>query len=462
MKVILLDLDTLRPDRMSCYGHGAPTTPNLDRLAERGVRYTRSHCVDSPCIPSRASLVAGRYGVCHGAIDFGTDSQFFRPTPLEGRTEGQRFMDELTLPFALFKQRVRCATVSTFGKHPAAFFFHGWDQVITPHEPDGPELADLLSEEQRREHDLFNPQCEGMQTVRGEQVVDEAIDWVNRYHDDDFFLHVHLWDPHTPYAPPAEDLEAFADTPDLPFPRDEQLGEVKPARFRDRGKLHKALQHYDAEIHYADRQVGRLIDRIEELGLTDDTVFIMTSDHGEEFGEKGICIEHGSVYEGTARIPLIIAGPGIEPGVCDSLVGNVDIAPTVMGLFGRPCPAEWQGVDLKPTFADASASTRDELLLSHAVFGRQRALIRGRHKLVRTYEPFHGVHVPGHELYDLENDPHEQHDIVSERPAVAVELQWAMDRIVTELLRGRPDPLLTRHGQPTWKHQTDAQRRVYR
>ncbi|MFW5982716.1 MAG: sulfatase [Candidatus Brocadiia bacterium] len=461
MKVVLIDIDTLRPDRMGCYGHSEPTTPNLDRLAGDGVQFTDAYAVDSPCMPSRASLISGRHGACHGAVDFGGESQFLRPTPLEGRTPGKRNMDELTLPNALRKQGIRTATVSTFGNHPAAFFFRGWDHIIVPREPEGPEFPELLDEEERGEHDIFDFKCEGMQTVRGEDVVDEAIAWADGHRDEEFFLHVHLWDPHTPYQAPEEDVELFADTPDLPHPTDEQLSSVYPSRWRDRAEVHRALQNYDAEIHYADRHVGRLLQWFERNGLEEETVFIVTSDHGEAFGEKGLIPEHGSVYQGTAHIPMIVSGPGVASGLCDELAGNIDIAPTVMSLFGGECPAEWQGHDLSMVLKGGRGNTREHLLLSHGVHSRQRALIRGNYKIVRTYESPSPNQERGLELYDLEADPFEQRNIIGESPGVAVELEQIMESEVGGLLRGRPDPLLARHGQPVWLHQTEAQRRTY-
>lgn len=92
MKVILIDIDTVRPDRMSCYGHEAPTTPNLERLCRGGVRFDRAYAADTPCVPSRASLLTGRFGACTGCVDFSYASQFPRHTPRAGRGMGQRAM----------------------------------------------------------------------------------------------------------------------------------------------------------------------------------------------------------------------------------------------------------------------------------------------------------------------------------------------------------------------------------
>ena len=457
MKIILIDLDTVRPDRMSCYGHAAPTTPNIDRLSQRGVRFDRAYAADSPCVPSRASLFSGRFGVCQGCVDFSYDSQFFRRTPPEGRGAGERIMAELPLPEALFKQRVTCATVSTFGRHPAAFFFRGWDEIMQPHEPDGPEYADLFTDEQKAQHEpMYNPQYEGMQTVRGEEVVRVANDWLTRNAGDDFFLHVHMWDPHAPYAPPAEDLALFEDTPRNPYPTDEMLPNVSWKGARTPEGMQKLMQHYDAGIHYADRQVGTLLEQCEKLGILDDTVFIVTSDHGEEFGERGMCCEHGSVREGTARIPLIIAGPGIDCGASQSLVTNVDIAPTVMELFGLPCPGEWQGANLAPVLeAPAAAKVRNELVISHAVYCAQRALIRDQHKLIKTYKTSGETEL---ELFDLHEDPYEQHNLTENEPDLSQEMAGALDQWIEKMLRGRPDPVLERIGEPSWFEPSFAKR----
>ncbi|MFW5802591.1 MAG: sulfatase [Verrucomicrobiota bacterium] len=447
MRIILIDLDTVRPDRMSCYGHAAPTTPNIDRLCKRGVRFDRAYAADSPCVPSRASLLSGRFGVCQGCVDFSYDSQFFRHTPSEGRGFGERIMAELPLPEALFKQHVKCATISTFGRHPAAFYFRGWDEIIQPHEPDGPEYMDLFSEEQKRNHDpMYNPQYEGMQTVKGEEVVRLASEWLGRNASQEFFLHVQLWDPHAPYAPPAEDLALFENTPRNPHPTDENLPNVSWKGARTPEGMQKLMQHYDAGIHYADRQIGTLFNRCEELGLMEDTIFVVTSDHGEEFGERKMCCEHGSVREGTARIPLIIAGPNISPAVSRALVTNVDIAPTVLSLFDLPSPREWQGSSLAPLLENPEAKVRDELVVSHAVYCAQRALIRDRYKLIKTYK---GA-APPVELFDLHEDPYEQCNLAESEPTLTGEMTKALEHWVKTMLRGRPDPVLQRLEQPSW------------
>lgn len=368
----------------------------------------------------------------------------------------------MTLPETLFKSRIPCATVSTFGRHPAAFFYRGWDRIMQPHEPEGPEYTDLFTQEQKEQHDhLFNPQYEGMQTVRGEEVVRVASDWLENNVEGDFFLHVHLWDPHTPYDPPEEDLELFRDTPRNPYPTDEQLPAVSSPAGRTSEGMQKLMTHYDAGIHYADRQIGRLLERCEELGLVEETVFIVTSDHGEEFGERRLCCEHGSVYEGTARIPLIVSGPGIDPGASQALVTNVDRAPTVAGLFGIPAPGEWQGSDLAALLEGPDGSVREELVVSHAVYNSQRALVRGRHKLVRTYRGGHSGRRPGLELFDLHEDPYEQHDLSDREPEVTVEMANGLGGWVEQVLNGRPDPVLQRLHEPHWFEPSLEKRQGY-
>lgn len=220
--------------------------------------------------------------------------------------------------------------------------------------------------------------------------------------------------------------------------------------------MQKLTQHYDAGIHCADRQIGKLLDRCEELGLMQDTVFIVTSDHGEEFGERGMCCEHGSVREGTARIPLVIAGPGIDRGASQSLVTNVDIAPTVMNLFGLPCPGEWQGANLAPILeAPAAGKVRNELVISHAVYCAQRALLRDKYKLIKTDKTSGETKL---ELYDLHDDPYEQHNLAESEPSLTQEMAEALDLWTEKMLRGRPDPLLERIGESSWFEPSFAKR----
>jgi len=445
--VVVIDVDSLRPDHVGAYGYGPATTPRIDELARDATVFERAYAANSPCMPARAGFVTGRYGIANGVETHRWQGRTVNgPHTWPGRAFDGDPADYRTLPEAFFDAHRTAVAVSSFPRHPSPWFYHLWDEFHQPREPDAPG--------------------EYFQTPRAETVVDRAIDALDRRAPE--FLYVQLWDPHTPYNRPDEAVARFADAPLPPHPTDEAIARhrewdtwrgASDEGVRDRADLRAILAAYDAEIRYADAQVGRLLDALRDRGRYDESLVVLLADHGEEFGEHGCYREHWSTHEGTQRVPLLVKPPGDEPrrDRSDALVTNVDVAPTVLAYAGLDAPAAWQGTSLRAHVAgadgddgadgrnegergdeadatdrddgeaaaggagafDAAAGPNDYLVLDHGLYTAQRAVRTDRWKLVRTYDAgLWGGVVPEVQLFDLANDPWETENLAIDEPEV--------------------------------------------
>lgn len=429
---------------VGAYGYDAPTTPNIDALAEDAVRFERMYVANSPCLPSRAALLSGRYGINNGVATHGKEGQVLRSPrswndwlstwsedwTKEGRdalaeTTGES-AEWLTLPEVFFHERIRTAAVSSFPRHPAPWFFYLWHEFYQPQEPD---MAG-----------------EYMQTPRAEEVADLALDFLDQNVDDDFFLYAQFWEPHLPYNRDEGEVDRFRNGPLPPHPTDEQIAthaEWTPSSaahmgVTDRDNLGELLANYDAEIRHVDHHVGRLFERLRDAGVYDETMIVVTADHGEEFGEHGLYSQHGSTHDGTQRVPLLVKPPAnaeYESGVRDHLVTNIDMAPTLTDYAGLDAPASWQGRSLRPVLETSEADWRDHIVVDHGLMTAQRAIRTDRWKLIRTYNPgLFGEYIPDRQLYDMQADPWEQEDLADDHPEIVAQLEermavWAERRV---------------------------------
>ena len=413
MKILMLDLDTLRPDHMSCYGYQRLTTPFLDSIAEDGLRFDNYHCSDAPCLPSRASLVTGEFGIHNGAINHGDTTADLR---IYGR--GREFCDQ-TLENSLFflfrKAGLYTATISSFAERHSSYWINaGFHEVINCGKRGG-EAAD--------------------------EVLGLTLDWLKQNKDrEDWFLHVNMWDAHTPYRAPQEWGNPYADEP-MPewitedvFAKQKQhvgphsvneLGmyvDSSPAEYpRQAGKaetmeeLKTVIDNYDCDINYMDNCIGRILQCLKDNGDYEDCVIIVTSDHGENMGELGIYSEHGTADEITTRIPMIIKWPGMKTGVDKEFHYSLDLIPTLAEIFKLQPYEHWDGQSYAKTLLEGEKCGRKYLVVSQGSHVCQRSVRFEHYIYIRTYHD--GFHLfPKEMLFDLYQDYHEQNNLAEERP----------------------------------------------
>jgi arylsulfatase A-like enzyme len=372
--LLLVTLDTLRADRLGSYGYAAARTPHLDALAARGLRFTRATTVTPLTLPAHSSLLTGAFPAFHGVRDNGG---FYLGEEQQTLAEVLRGAGFATAGFVgAFVLDSRWGIAQGFDR-----FFDDFDLTEFGEAP-------------------------GMDAIQrpGSAVVDQALAWLAQARGGPFFVWVHLYDPHTPYAAPPPFRAGFPAT------------------------LSGA---YDAEIAATDAEVGRLLAALAADGRLAETLVVVLGDHGEMLGEHGEATHGFFVYEGAVRIPLLVAGPGIAPAVVGAPVRIVDVMPTVLARLGIAGPPAVQGVDLAPLLRGERLPL---VALSESWFPRYHygwselaSIEDGRYKLIRAPRP---------ELYDLARDPAEQENLAGEDPERAGRMAAALDRLLERLGSG--------------------------
>ena len=281
---------------------------------------------------------------------------------------------------------------------------------------------------------------------RADEVLPGALDWLERRGEaDNWFLHVHLWDPHTPYTTPETYGNPFESDPvpawhtenvrinnwDLAGPHSAQepwgftpdeWGDPPPRQPWDAGSMDAVKQifdGYDVGVRYADDAVGTMLSKLADLGVLDETAVLVSSDHGEAFGELGVYADHQAADEVTCHIPAVLKWPGIEPQVFEGLQYHLDVAATVVDLADLRIPSHWDGKSVAENLHAGSDGGRDHLVLSQGAWSCQRSVRWDDYLYLRTWhDGFHG-HWNEEMMFDVVQDPHEQADLFSSMPEVA-------------------------------------------
>lgn len=365
--VILITIDTLRADHLGCYGNRTVLTPTADQLGRDGVIFRRALAPVPLTLPSHVAILTGTYPMWNGVEDLTTT----------GLVAGIPTLAEV------FKKHgySTAAFVSAFVLNSMWGLKRGfdtYDDAINPQDEKSPG----------------HPRLER----RGSVTVDHTLRWLEGQGSRSFFLWLHLYDPHTPYEPPEP--------------------------FKTRFRMHP----YEGEIAYADQQLGRLMAFLQAHNLYDSSLILLASDHGEGLGEHGEQAHGLFIYNSTVHVPLILKPPGdIKPArhSIDQVVNTVDIAPTLTQACGFPAAdsANFQGRSLLPLLRLPSAGAPREGY-SESLYPRTSF---GWHSLhgIET-ERYHYVEAPREELYDIEADPGETHNLQGEKPSIAATLRENM------------------------------------
>ena len=384
MKVIYIDIDSLRPDRLGVYGYHRPTSPNIDRIAKEGVRFTRCYTSDSPCMPSRSAAISGRFGIRNGVVTHG-DSALTQMGNIP------------TLPEVLRENGVKASVISTFGRHPSPWFYVGWQEY---RDPIGWRF----------------------QQTPAWKINESVISWLDDNANDDFFLWVHYWDPHAVYDSP-KSLVNFMGEHSLPVDvTPEMIESHQNDHFWHCAKMMGIYSHddyanmineYDAEVRYVDYYVGQLVDELDRRGILDETMIIVASDHGEGLGENGVYVEHWSTNETVNRIPLIVKFPHSQASgsVSSSFVYQLDIPATVCEAFHIQPPMEWDSQSLFPFTKQTDLEKRSHVVVGHGLYTAQRSVVTKEWKLTRTMNGGEWKY-PALQLFHLPSDPFEHNNVV--------------------------------------------------
>ncbi|MEX2578482.1 MAG: sulfatase [Verrucomicrobiales bacterium] len=409
--VLFLICDDLNCD-IGAYGHPQVKTPNIDRLAERGVRFENAHCQYALCGPSRASFMTGLYPdqtLVH------TNAIYVREHTPNVKTMPQMFRDNGYFATRIGKMyHYNVPTHIGTGGHDDPY---SWDFTINPRGRDVEDEPEIFSLRPGNFGGTLSwLAADGTDEEQTDGIIaTEAVEQLDRYAEEDraFFLAVGLFRPHTPFVAPKEyfDLYPLEEivVPTVPEGYEETLPE--PAlktirRKKDQVDLEddlarEAIQAYYASITFADAQVGRILDALEETGLAENTVVLFTSDHGYHMGEHGHW-QKTTLFENATRVPLIIASPDQQGRgvVSDSAAEMIDLYPTLAQLCGLKAPDHVSGVSLVPVLDDPAAAPRDSALSQYA---NGYSLRTDRYR----YSEWGKNGATGAELYDRRSDPEE-------------------------------------------------------
>lgn len=415
--VLFLICDDLNCD-LECYGHPLVKSPNIDRLAERGVRFERAYCQFPLCGPSRASFMTGLYPdqtLIH------RNSVYVREHLPNVMTLTQTFRSANYLATRIGKiYHYNVPKHIGTGGHDDPY---SWNYTINPRGRDKHDEAQIFS--------LIPGSFGGTLSWLAAEGTDmeqtdgiaatEAIEQLQEYAQSQrpFFLAVGLYRPHTPYVAPQKYFDLYPreqiNVPQVPqdYHRTLPSAAVKSITRKSEHRLsddlaRQAMQAYYASITFADAQLGRILNALEAHGLADNTLVVMTSDHGYHMGEHGHW-QKTTLFENAARVPLIMAGPGIsqQGKVVKTPVEMVDFYPTLAELCGLEIPKFVSGVSLVPALRDVNSPLRDKRgNVRDAAFTQYAngySLRTARYR----YTEWGAEGNEGAELYDHQSDPHE-------------------------------------------------------
>ncbi|MFS8070520.1 MAG: sulfatase, partial [Byssovorax sp.] len=363
--LVLVTIDTLRADRLGSYGNRSVLTPHLDALAREGARATDASVQVPLTRPSHVTIFSGLYPAEHGIRDNVSPS----------------LREDVPTLAEMLKARgfATAGFVSSIVLSRQSGLARGFD-TFSDRFDIGADDARFLNTIQRR----------------GDIPTAEAVAWLEAHQGERVFLWLHLYDPHDPYEAPEPYASRYAGQP------------------------------YDGEVAWTDELVGRLDAALSRLGMRDETLMVVTSDHGEGLGEHGEAVHGYFVYESTLAIPLILRGPGIVPGEeLRATTRSVDLAPTVLDLLGVGLPpaTHFSGRSLASTLRGGpepppEATYAESLTpLLHFGWSDLRALREGRYKYILAPRP---------ELFDLKADPSESRNLVLSSPGQAAALHAAL------------------------------------
>ncbi len=399
--ILFIVTDTLRADRLGYMGSEIGVTPYLDQLAAEGLCFTDASSHAPWTLPSMASMLTSLHPAEHGA----------------GGSLGKfQLMDSgvTTLP-GVFKRRGwrthAIGNVAFLGKTFGVMRDFETTDVVEPKSNTEMRTASVTTQ--------------------------AALDWMDQRGERPFFLFVHYFDAHAVYAPPAPFRERFAPGIDesFVFGTREQMVALREGRLNvPPGVIRRAEHLYNGEVAYMDAQIGRLLDGLKLRGLEDNTVVLMTADHGEEFLDHG-GFEHGhTLYRELTHVPLILRFPGaVAPRVSRAPVAHVDVAPTLCELADIAPPEQFLGRSLLESAASEGKAGQRSILAHGNMWGEPLTSWRqGDFELI--------VGADGsEELYDLSSDPSQVRDLAQDKPDKVSELRGTLEgvkRALDALRRG--------------------------
>ncbi len=427
--ILFISVDDMNND-LGCYGHSQVKSPNIDRLAARGVRFDRAYCQFPLCSPSRSSLMTGlrpsrtrvfdlRYHFRQGLPDVVTLSQHFGKHGYYAARVGKIY------------HYGNPGEIGTSGLDDAP----SWSEVFNPAGRDKALERELINYTPKRGLGssltiLADATGRDEEHTDG-MVATKAIELLEKHRAEPFFLAVGFYKPHCPYIAPKKYFDLYPlEQITLPAP-DTNLPSVlpKPALASTQpwpnfgvtlAQARESKRAYYATISFVDAQIGRVLDALDRLGLRENTIVVFWSDHGYLLGEHGLWMKQ-SCFEESARVPLIIAAPGAKARgkASPRTVELIDLYPTLADLAGLPKPAHVEGASLRPLLNDPKAKWARPAFTQVQRGGFPGYTVRTERWRYIVWDDGG----KGAELYDHEKDPRELKNLASQKKFAKVEAE---------------------------------------
>jgi arylsulfatase len=440
INVVFIIIDALRAGNLSCYGYPKQTTPNIDDLAKKGVLFENAFSCTNVTDSSLTSIFSGKYPINHGIVSHGMKLQ----------EEQLRKISTISFFHEILKQHGYVTMAVDWLKrwHKRNYDVY-YDLYHGQQDPHGIQekrttkfkvlkaVADTL-----RFFKMNKIYRKGKSTLKygreATTVSDVAAKLIEQNLNRKFFIFLHYWDTHSMYNPPKSYTEKFYQSKENSGRQsiEEMLNQIQNEgrrnylrqHLRNIPSLDYVVAQYNGAIAYADHEVGRIMNLIEDRNISENTLVIVTSDHGESLTEHGIFFDHHGLYDVSIHVPLIMKGPGLRKGKrIRELIQHVDLLPSMLDILKIPISDEktFDGVSLMPLINGEVNEVHPAIFVEEAYYERKRAVRTTKYKYIKALSKegamcrcCHRIHGGLEELYDLTKDPQETQNIVKREPEI--------------------------------------------
>jgi len=450
INVVFIIIDALRARNLSCYGYPKQTTPNIDALARKGVLLENAFSCTNVTDSSLTSIFSGKYPINHGIVSHGMrlqEEQLRKISTISFLHEILKSHGYVTLAVDWLKRWHKRNYDVYYDLYHGQEDPHGIYRKRTTKFKILKAVANTLrffkmNKIYRKGKSALNYGREAT------TVSDVAVKLIEQNLNNKFFIFMHYWDAHAMYNPPKSYTEKFYHPEENSGRQsiEEMLNQIQNEGRKDYLRQHLknapnldyVVAQYNGAIAYADHEVGRIMNLIEDRNLSERTLVILTSDHGESLTEHGIFFDHHGLYDVSIHVPLILKGPGLPEGEkVRGLIQHVDLVPSILDILKIPISNEkaFDGKSLVPLINGEVKELHPAIFVEEAYYERKRAVRTTKYKYIKALSKEGAmcrccqcIHGGLEELYDLSKDPQETQNIVKEESKVKNDLGKMLSR----------------------------------
>jgi arylsulfatase A-like enzyme len=440
--IILIVVDALRAKNLSCYGYNKLTSPNIDNLVKNSILFENAYSCATTTYPSLTSIFSGKYPLSHGIIKH---NRSLTSTDIDAlNNSGTIFLPEI-----LKHQGYTTLAVDWMGR----WLKRGYDYysgILSPFTTKLYSVLKYLFKSEELASRIAHPKL----IDHAENVTKRSINLIKKYEKEKFFLFIHYWDTHIPYNPPERYYKKFVnDDYGINYDVEDIVNKFNPAYYKKYFeqtyripsnviKINELFARYDGSISYIDHQLSRLFKTLESLEISDETMIILTSDHGESLTEHGIYFGHHGLYDATVHVPLIMSYSALPKNKrIKSFVQHIDITPTILDILKINANNLYlDGESLLPLIDDKITEIRKSIYVEEADVEQKRAIRTYKHKYITALSEKDAycqacgvIHGGVEELYDLQNDPEETNNIIINNPEVSDILKNELSNLIKNI-----------------------------